>query len=83
MSAIRTPPRLVDEIADFLASNPTQEQLLAFRPSEPVQQQARRLLTKANEGTLSPEEQRELAQFEQAELLMRLVKARIYARMPK
>ena len=80
MSAIQTPPRLVDEIADFLASSPTREQLLSFRPSETVQQHARELLTKSSQGTLSAEEDRELSQLEQAELLMRLVKSRIHSR---
>ena len=82
MSAIQTPTRLVDEIADFLASSPTREQLLSFRPSETVQQHARELLTKSNQGTLTAEDERELSQLEQAELLMRLVKSRIHSRTP-
>ena len=82
MSAVQTPTRLVDEIADFLASSPTREQLLTFRPSETVQQRARELLTKSNLGTLSAEDERELSQLEQAELLMRLVKSRIHSRTP-
>jgi hypothetical protein len=80
MSTLQTPTRLVDEIADFLASNPTREQLLSFRPSETVQPHARELLTKSNQGTLSAEEERELGQLEQAELLMRLVKSRVHSR---
>lgn len=80
MSTVQTPRRLVDEIADFLASGPSREQLLSFRPSEAVQQHARELLTKSNQGTLSAEEERELGQLEQAELLMRLVKSRIHSR---
>ncbi|HPM79611.1 MAG TPA: hypothetical protein PLF81_02885 [Candidatus Anammoximicrobium sp.] len=82
MSAIETPTRLVDEIADFLASSPTREQLLSFRPSEAVQQHVRELLTKSSQGILTAEEERELSQLEQAELLMRLVKSRIHSRTP-
>jgi hypothetical protein len=70
-------PRLLDEVAEFLASSPTPEQILAFRPSEPVQRRARELLARQNAGQLTREEERELAQFENTEILMRLVKARL------
>ncbi len=80
MSIVETPTRLLDEIAEFLASSPTREQLLSFRPSESVQRQARELLIRSNEGTLSAQEHRELNQLEQAELLMRLVKSRVLVR---
>ncbi|QDT47807.1 hypothetical protein [Symmachiella dynata] len=77
MSIVQEPIRLLEEIADLLASNPTQDQLLAFRPSASVQERARELLIRLNAGTISTDEQRELDQFEQAEMLMRLVKARL------
>jgi hypothetical protein len=68
-----------DELVDFLASAPSREQLLNFRPSEEVRRRARGLLAKIRDGSLTNEEQQELDQFEQAELLMQLICARIHA----
>ena len=80
MAVVQAPTRLFEEIADLFASNPSDEQLLKFRPSETVQQRARDLLDGQNAGELSEDEQRELDQYEQAELLVRLVKARLHAK---
>jgi len=71
---------LTDEIADFLASCPEKEQLLDYHPSARVQERARALLHKIKNRGISTEEQRELDQFEYAEMLMQLVKARLRAR---
>ena len=68
------------EIAEFLASGPSPEQLLQFRPSPHTQARAQELLDKLKDGCLSADERRELDQFEHAERLVRLVKARIHAR---
>ena len=73
-------PRVLDEIATLLASNPSRDQLLEFQPSDDVRQRAQELLQTGNSSSLSPDEQRELDQFEQAEILMRLVKARLHSR---
>jgi hypothetical protein len=70
---------LVDEVAEFLASTPSREELLRFRPSEPVQERSRELLDKLKAGRLSDDERRELDRFEHLEVLMRLVKARLRA----
>ncbi len=77
MPATHSGPRILDELSTFLASTPTREQLLAFRPSEGLQQRARELLDKSAEGNLSSEERRDLDEFAHAERLMRLVKARL------
>jgi hypothetical protein len=69
----------LEEIADFLASGPSPEEMMQFRPSSGTQARAEELLDKLKGGCLSAEERAELAQFEQAERLMRLVKARIQA----
>lgn len=71
---------IADEIAELLASNPTPEQILNFHPSGELQAKARELLAKSNAGTLSAEEDHELQQFQNVELLMRLVKARLRER---
>lgn len=82
MSTVQTPAQLLDEIADLFASRPSREEILAFRLSAAVQQQARELLEKCRSGHISPEEQRELDQFEQVDLLMSLVKARLRLQQP-
>ena len=51
--------------------------LLAYRPSPAVQQRATELLDRQADGEATPDDQRELDQFAHAELLMRLVKARL------
>jgi hypothetical protein len=79
MASTRTTLGALEEIADFLASGPSPEELLQFRPSPQTQARAEELLDGLKDGCLSAEERRELDQFEQAERLMRLVKARIQA----
>jgi hypothetical protein len=69
--------RLGEEIADFLASCPSREQLLNYRAPPQVQQRARELLHKLKNGRITAEEQKELDQFEFAETLLGLVKARL------
>jgi len=68
---------LTEEIADFLATCPSRQQLLRYRPSERVQERARTLLHKLKNGRITADEQRELDQFEYADMLIRLVKARL------
>jgi hypothetical protein len=68
---------LTEEIADFLATCPSREQLLDYRPSPPAQERLRKLLEKSKRGRISAEEQWELDQFEHAEMLMQMVKARL------
>jgi hypothetical protein len=77
MARARKTTSFTDELADFLASLPSREQLLNYRPSPPWQRRASKLLQKQNEGPISLEEQQELEEFAHAERLMRLVKARL------
>ena len=79
MAVAESIPRVFDEIAAIIAQEPTREELLSFRPSDAVQARARDLLALRNQQTLTVEEQLELDQFTQAELLMRLIKARLQA----
>jgi hypothetical protein len=80
MASTQSTVSVLEEIADFLASGPSSEELLQFRPSLQTQSRAQELLEKLKDGRLSAEEGRELDQYEHAERLMRLVKARIHAR---
>lgn len=79
MTVVESPSSILEEIAAFLASGPSREEILEFRPSEAVQQRARELLDKQQAHSLSWEEERELEQFQNAELLMRLTKAKLRA----
>lgn len=79
MASTRSTLGAMEEIADFLASGPSPEELLQFRPSSQTQARAEELLAKLRDGRLSAEQREELDQFEQADRLMRLVKARIHA----
>jgi len=61
----------------LFASAPTTAEILDFRPSEQTQQRASELLELNRSESLDKRTATELDQYEQAELLMRLVKARI------
>jgi hypothetical protein len=79
MPAKRRTSWLTEEIADFLASCPSREQLLRYHPSVEVQERARELLEKSKSGRISADEEWELDQFEHAEMLLQLIKARVRA----
>jgi hypothetical protein len=69
----------IEEIAEFLATSPGPDELLQFRSSPTILARAEELLEKLKDGCISAAEREDLDQFEQAERLMRLVKARIQA----
>jgi hypothetical protein len=77
MSTVEAPSRLFEEIATLFASSPAPQEVLDFRPSEAAIQRASDLLELNRQERLDDDLRRELDQYEQAELLMRLVKARI------
>ncbi len=52
-----------DELLDFLASSPSAEELIAYRPPEALQARISELLEKNRQGNLSAEEQTELDEF--------------------
>lgn len=62
------------QVYHFLASAPSYEEILAFRPSEASQKRIRALLAANEEGHLTPEEQAELDEFEQVEHFVRMLK---------
>jgi hypothetical protein len=80
MSITQTSVGPLEEIAEFLASGPSPDKLLQFRPAPQIQARALELLLKLKDGSLSAEDRRELDQFEHTERLVRLTKARIHAR---
>jgi hypothetical protein len=80
MSTTGAPSNVFEELAQLFGSGPNDEQILNFRPSFQVVQRASRLLELSRNGQLDDERKHELDQYEQAELLMRMVKAQIRAR---
>jgi hypothetical protein len=63
------------EVIDFLASGTTPETLVAFRPSAAVQTRVQDLVARDKQGSLTVEEQQELADTLQLEHLIIMAKA--------
>jgi hypothetical protein len=80
MSTTEAASKVFEEIAQLFGSGPTDGQILNFRPSADVAQRASQFLSLNRTGQIDDDLKRELDQYEQAELLMLLVKARIRAR---
>ena len=80
MSTTEAASKVFEEIAQLFGSGPTDEQILNFRPSADVALRASQLLSLNRTGRMDDELRHELDQYEQAELLMRMVKAQIRAR---
>ncbi len=70
-----------DEVVDFLTSEPTPEQIIAFRPSLAVQERINHLLEANRNGTITSDEQSELDEFEEIEHLMRRLKIRAHTKL--
>ena len=66
------------EVVDFIASGTNPEKVIAFRPSDKMQQRVSLLLQKNQEDQLSYNEKSELDHFMVIEHFMRLAKARAY-----
>jgi hypothetical protein len=79
MSTKQTTTSLFDELAKFFASGPSRDAILQFRLSKATTDRASELLELNRTNGLDEASRRELDQFEMAESLMRLVKARIRA----
>jgi hypothetical protein len=68
---------LLEEITDFLASIPTAEEILAFKPSEQLNQRLHDLLNHAGEGMLTDQEERELNEFLRVSHLLKMLKGKV------
>ena len=69
------PAHIYRYILDFLASNPTPEQIAAFSPTPEMQERLQTLLARSRSGELSESEQAELDEFERIEHLVVLIKS--------
>jgi hypothetical protein len=68
------PAHIYREILDFLASQPTPEEIVAFRPTPEMQARLTTLLDRSRAGLLSPAEHAELNEFERIEHVLVLLK---------
>ena len=74
-----------EEIIDFIAAGTTPEAVVAFHPSDSVQQRVAALVESSKEGSISSEEQSELDDYLQLEHIMIMAKARarMYTQLAK
>ncbi|MHB8627484.1 MAG: hypothetical protein ACYDBJ_22320 [Aggregatilineales bacterium] len=77
--AIALPNPLFDDVTDFLASAPTVEQLIDYKPPEALDRRLHDLLDKNEQGNLTAEERGELDEFLRVNHLLNMVvlKARL------
>jgi len=74
-----------EEIIDFIAAGTTPEAVVAFRPSDSVQERVAELVERSKNGCISTEDQSELDDYLQLEHIMIMAKARAreYTRLGK
>jgi hypothetical protein len=75
MAVVQLNP-LFDEVLEFLASTPTPEAIIAFQPSEILQQRATALLEHKRQDLLTSEEKFELEEFARMNQFMSMLKIR-------
>ncbi len=81
---LNAPVRSVfSEITDFLATNPTPEEIIAYRLPDDLQVRAHELLDKNGEGELTPEEYNEMMDFARIDNMMTLLKAKMKLKLKK
>lgn len=64
------------EVTDFLANNPTPQEIIAYRLPKDWQVRAHELLEKNGEGLLTEEEQKEMMDFSRIDNMLTLLKAK-------
>jgi hypothetical protein len=69
------PAHIYRYILDFLASNPTPEQIAAFSPTPEMQERLQTLLERSRSDEFSETERAELDEFERIEHLVVLIKS--------
>lgn len=74
--AVARPEALFAEVIDFLASTPTPEQIIAFKPSDQLEQRLSYLLEQNRHDALAVEERSELDEFLRMNHFMNMLKIR-------
>lgn len=77
------PQSIFGEITDFLASNPTPQQIIAYQLPVYFQERAHELLEKNGEGLLTPEEQKEMMDFSRVDHMLTTLKAKTRLKLRK
>lgn len=72
---------VIGVVAEFLATNPTPQQILAYKFPENIQQRLELLLEGNSADTLTPEERTELQEIVRMDQFMGLVKAKTKLKM--
>ena len=76
--SLQQPPistQIYQYILNFLASNPTPQQIAEFKPTPEMQDRLRTLLIQSKTGKLTPRELQELKEYERIEHLIVMIKA--------
>ncbi|MCC6616588.1 MAG: hypothetical protein IT320_24155 [Anaerolineae bacterium] len=61
--AVVQPPAVLDEILEFLAEGPSPQAIVAYKPSEILEQRLEYLLERNRQDLITHEEQAELEEF--------------------
>ena len=69
------------EVLELLATLPSPQEILVLRPSRPLQNRVSELLEKNRSIGLNADEEREWEQYQYLEHLVRVAKARAYAKL--
>jgi hypothetical protein len=84
LARLKTPAsETAAEIVDFLLSNPTEEEVLAYHVSDRAQERVSRLLVLNREGMLGEVEQQELDEIERVEHIVIMQKSRVAHRVQR
>ncbi|MBI3761285.1 MAG: hypothetical protein HY260_05410 [Chloroflexi bacterium] len=70
------PAQVYSYVLSFLASGPTPEQLMGFRPTPEMQERLESLLDKSRSDSLTEAERKELEEYERIEHIVVMLKAR-------
>ncbi|MEB3148592.1 MAG: hypothetical protein VKL60_06165 [Sphaerospermopsis sp.] len=69
------PTQVYQYILNFIASNPTPQEIAEFKPTPQMQERLRTLLTRSKSGEITPSEVQELDEYERIEHLMVMIKS--------
>ncbi|PJF23872.1 MAG: hypothetical protein CUN53_20695 [Phototrophicales bacterium] len=84
MTMLNAPTRTVfDVITDFLASEPTPQEVIAYHLPDDLQERLDNLLDKNGEDLLTSEEREELAEFMNADEMFSLLKTKMKLKLRK
>jgi hypothetical protein len=68
-------------ITDFLATNPTPQEIVAYHLPDDLDARAHELLDRLDQGSLTPAEHEEMVDFRRVEQMMSLLKAKMFLKL--